>query len=558
VITIGSRVGGYTIVQKLGQGGMGQVFLAQHYRIARRAAVKVLLPELSANQEVVERFFTEARATSLIRHPAIVEVLDCDVQDGQAYIVMEALDGESLADYLYRTGGLENDVPFALAVVGQVALAVSAAHARGIVHRDLKPDNLFLSMVGDHQRPVVKVLDFGIAKLMERGVSTHTRTGALLGTPPYMSPEQCRGGSREIDGRSDIYSLGCILYEALSGRPPFVRDGTGDLLIAHVSETPENLRVAAPTAPALVAALVARMLAKSPSDRPSRMDLIAQELATCLASLGISSAFSEIAPRSPVILKTVPQESPAPRQVAPTTPLQTGSAESASSPGPVSGGTRLLPNIGAPGGASASASNVSTTFGNTVGERWTAPSIKARRKTIGRVAIALAAVGGAIAFVALRGQTLGPRAEDQLRRSPAGSASPADLRPPVTPGADDRVTIDLRGTPPGAEVFLDGERRVDQPLRIPRADRRHHLLVQAPGHDELSLDIDARRDRVVDLDMAPAPDKAASGPKDEPVSRGTHHRDRLNAKPRPPAPREPSSAAKPPPTPPPRSAYDDM
>src|SRR3954467_10972779 len=118
MITVGSRVGGYVIAKKLGLGGMGQVFLAQHHRIARRAAVKVLLPELSANESVVERFFTEARATSLIRHPGIVEVLDCDVREGQAYIVMEHLEGESVADYLGRIDGLSADTAFALAVTG--------------------------------------------------------------------------------------------------------------------------------------------------------------------------------------------------------------------------------------------------------------------------------------------------------------------------------------------------------------------------------------------------------------------------------------------------------
>src|SRR5262249_43096405 len=149
----------------LGQGGMGQVYLAQHHRIARRAAVKVLLPELAANESVLERCFTEARATSLIRHPGIVAILHCAVRDGQAYIVMEHLEGESLADYHERADGLAGDVPFALALVSQVAQAVGAAHDAGIVHRDLKPDNVILSVSSADGRIVPKVLDFGIAKL---------------------------------------------------------------------------------------------------------------------------------------------------------------------------------------------------------------------------------------------------------------------------------------------------------------------------------------------------------------------------------------------------------
>ncbi len=278
MISVGSRVGGYTVLHQLGQGGMGQVFLAQHHRIARRAAVKVLLPELSANESVVERFFTEARATSLIRHPGIVEVLDCDVRDGQAYIVMEHLEGESVGDYLDRTGGLVGDTAFALAVMAQVAQAVGAAHAAGIVHRDLKPDNVFLSISSTDGRIVPKVLDFGIAKLAERGSATHTRTGAVLGTPAYMSPEQCRGGSKVVDGRSDVYSLGCILYEMLCGTPPFVRDGMGDLIVAHVSEAPQPLRVRVPAVMPALDHLVMQMLAKAPTDRPQTMEAVAGNL----------------------------------------------------------------------------------------------------------------------------------------------------------------------------------------------------------------------------------------------------------------------------------------
>ena len=275
---------------------MGQVFLAQHHRIARRAAVKVLLPELSANESVVERFFTEARATSLIRHPGIVEILDCDVLDGQAYIVMEHLEGESLADYLERTGGVVGDVPFALAIVAQVAQAVGAAHAAGIVHRDLKPDNVFLSISNTDGRIVPKVLDFGIAKLAERGSATHTRTGAVLGTPAYMSPEQCRGGSKVVVGRSVVYSRGCILDEMLCGTPPFVRDGMGDLIVAHVSEAPEPPHARVPTIPPALGALVMQMLAKAPTDRPQTMEAVSGAITDCLVALGVRAPLPDDSP----------------------------------------------------------------------------------------------------------------------------------------------------------------------------------------------------------------------------------------------------------------------
>ena len=306
VISVGSRVGGYTVIRLLGRGGMGQVFLAEHQRIARRVAVKVLLPELSANESVIERFFTEARATSLIRHPGIVEVLDCDVLDNQAFIVMEFLEGESLAGYLARVGSLGGDLGFALAVVGQVADAVGAAHASEIVHRDLKPDNIFLCASSRHARVVPKVLDFGIAKLAVQGVAGQTKTGMLMGTPAYMSPEQCRGGSKAVDGRSDVYSLGCIFYEVLCGQPPFVRDGAGELIVAHVAEPPEDPRKLVPELPPAIAGLVLRMLGKNVQDRPPDMGSVSAEIARCLAALGLTCPLGEIYPRQAVEVPHIP------------------------------------------------------------------------------------------------------------------------------------------------------------------------------------------------------------------------------------------------------------
>ncbi|MEA2699495.1 MAG: eukaryotic-like serine/threonine-protein kinase [Myxococcales bacterium] len=214
MIGVGQQLGGYTILHKIGQGGMGDVYFAQHRRVARRAAVKVLLPELSQKATVLDRFFNEARATSLIKHPGIVEILDCDVLDDQAFIIMEYLEGESLGEYLNRTGALGQDLPFLLGVATSIASAVGAAHATGIIHRDLKPDNVYLHLASASDLTVtVKILDFGIAKLAQQeGGTNQTKTGMLLGTPAYMSPEQCRGAG-QVDLRSDIYSLGCIFYE---------------------------------------------------------------------------------------------------------------------------------------------------------------------------------------------------------------------------------------------------------------------------------------------------------------------------------------------------------
>ena len=203
---IGQTLGSYKIVEQLGEGGMGIVYTARHPLIGRTAAVKVLLPEFSNDKEVTERFFNEARAATLIKHPGIVDIFDYGYAgDGSAYIVMEFLDGSSLSDRIDAAGQMaERDV---FRLCRQAASALSAAHKAGIVHRDLKPDNIFIvpdgEVVGGER---IKVLDFGIAKLSgDAGGITKTRTGAVMGSPLYMSPEQCRGAA-EVDVRADVYS----------------------------------------------------------------------------------------------------------------------------------------------------------------------------------------------------------------------------------------------------------------------------------------------------------------------------------------------------------------
>jgi serine/threonine protein kinase len=313
---IGESIGSYRIVAKLGEGGMGAVYLGEHRRIARKVAIKVLLPELSHNQQVVDRFFNEARATSLIRHPGIVEVSDCDVlPSGNAYIVMELLEGESLGNCLRRVGRLS--VARALVIARNIADALDAAHEQRIIHRDLKPDNVFLlaTTVGGSAQPT-KILDFGIAKLMHTNPGDghyKTRTGSLLGTPVYMSPEQCRGVGT-IDLRTDIYSLGCMLFEMLCGHPPFTSEGFGELIQSHLSVTPPRLRSIDPALPEAVDGLVARLLAKSPDDRPPTMRALVGELEALAGTPnapGASNAPAVPSGRAPAVKIDEPGVAPA-------------------------------------------------------------------------------------------------------------------------------------------------------------------------------------------------------------------------------------------------------
>jgi eukaryotic-like serine/threonine-protein kinase len=512
---IGESVGSYRLVEKLGEGGMGEVYLAEHRHMARRAAVKLLLRELSAAPDVVGRFFAEARAASVIEHPGIVQVLDCDVhRDGRAYIVMELLRGEDLRGYITRVGALAQDEAAALAILRRIAEALAAAHAQGIVHRDLKPDNVFLHLPNGRSPydPVVKLLDFGIAKLIGRSEGTKTRTGQLLGTPIYMSPEQCRGAGK-VDSLSDVYSFGCIMYEMLCGRPPFIEDGFGDLIISHVSRPPPDPLCFAPAMMPVTRQIVLDCLAKDPSTRPQSMTEIAE-------SLTAAGATDPIDLKEPVALRTMAEghapsggvRSPAglsprmaattPMAAAPATPLPVVAM-------PVSvGGTRLLSP--APTTLAASAAPIE--------EPGLRPPRAGRGIALAIGVLALAA-GGVIFWV---GTSSGRPATRATISAGASSGEPAATAQPPPPA---NVTIDLAGLPIAARVRLDG-RATDVPFTIPRGFESHAVIVEAEGYAPLTLSVDGRTDRTLTVEMTKvAPPAVKEPPKPEPTShRRSEHR----------------------------------
>ena len=268
---IGSTLGGrYEILRRIGEGGMGAVYEARHTVIGRKVAIKVLLERLLEKRELVRRLLQEARMASSIGHENIVDVLDFgSTDDGRAFVAMEYLDGESLASLLNREAPLP--VARALAIVRQVASALAAAHAKGIVHRDIKPENVFIIQRGDND--FVKVVDFGVSKAVrtaEEGMDSLrlTRTGVLLGTPLYMSPEQARGDD-EVDARTDVWAMGILLYECLTGDVPF-RANNYLRVIAQVLST----EIVSPSAlrpeldiPTSVDEVVMHALAREPSQR---------------------------------------------------------------------------------------------------------------------------------------------------------------------------------------------------------------------------------------------------------------------------------------------------
>jgi eukaryotic-like serine/threonine-protein kinase len=303
---IGAVIGSYQIVRKLGSGGMGAVYLGQHTLLGRRAAIKVLLPALSARQDVVRRFFNEARVVTSISDPGIVQVFDFGYHtDGSAFIVMEFLEGEPLDRRLAKLGKLS--VHEALRLCRQIAGSLAAAHAQRIVHRDLKPENIFLipdSEVASGERP--KILDFGIAKLSDdHPGKSETHTGMLMGTPRYMSPEQCRGLA-EIDHRADIYSLGCVMFHLLTGRPLFEGEGVGDLISAHIREPAPAPSSLVAGIPSTVDALVLRCLAKAPAGRFPSMTELAAAIGRLLSQIPVDAVLLHAPGTEGSVLPTVP------------------------------------------------------------------------------------------------------------------------------------------------------------------------------------------------------------------------------------------------------------
>ena len=260
----GMELGGYIIDGLLGQGGMGIVYAATHPLIGKRAAAKVLKPELSKEPAAVERFVREARAVNQIGHPNIVDIYDFgQLPDGRSYYLMDLLDGEPLRTKLKR-GPLH--VSQAAVVIDETASALAAAHDKGIIHRDLKPDNVFMVDVPGRW-PEVKLLDWGLAKLLRGGGKFQTVTGSVMGTPVYMSPEQARG--EQVDHRTDIYALGVMAYELLSGSVPFKGKSSVDTMLAHQEEPVPSLAMRVPDLPDELAQLIEAMLAKDAGDRPT-------------------------------------------------------------------------------------------------------------------------------------------------------------------------------------------------------------------------------------------------------------------------------------------------
>ena len=275
----GRTLGEFQLIRRLGQGGMGQVYLARQTSLKRQVAVKILRAELAANESALRRFQQEAEAVARVSHANIVQVYSIGQADGLHYMALEYVEGKNLRDYLSRKGPPE--LPVALNIMRQVALALLRASELGFVHRDIKPENILLTRKGE-----VKVADFGLSRCFapEAPSLSITQSGVTMGTPLYMSPEQVQG--KPVDPRSDIYSFGVTCYHMLSGEPPF-RGTTGfEVAMQHVQSDPAPLHEFRPDLPVELCAIVHRMMAKRPEDRYQTAREIIRDLTKLRDALG--------------------------------------------------------------------------------------------------------------------------------------------------------------------------------------------------------------------------------------------------------------------------------
>jgi serine/threonine-protein kinase len=467
----GSSVGQYRIIRKIGEGGMGTVWVGEHALLGRRAAIKVLLPEFTSREEIVQRFFNEARAVTAIADPGIVQVFDFGYAESSAYIVMELLEGEAMDARLRRIGRFEPLT--AIRLMTQVATSLGAAHVKGVIHRDLKPENIFI--VGDQAvtgGERTKILDFGIAKLAGDETSkVKTRTGMVMGTPVYMSPEQCRGAA-SIDARSDIYTLGCVLFTMLCGRPPFESDSTGDLIIMHVRDAHPPPSSFVPTLPPEVDALIARCLEKDPARRfQSTGEFVAALVAAEGTLLGIppgavgpGSYSSHFTPAGALAYRQQPTPAP------PDAHTRMAGAPYGTGPqlgtGPQQHGTqpRTTP----------------TTLSASAGSGTVPPTRKKGALYAGLVVAVLAIGGGVFAIVATRSDKGG---------TPA--AAPTPEQPAIAPADAPTLAVETPATPPDAGV-ADAQAPATEVVVTPDAGVTE-TAAKTPRDERKKRDRDKRR-----------------------------------------------------------------
>ncbi|HEY2744592.1 MAG TPA: protein kinase [Polyangia bacterium] len=424
----------YRVVRLVGEGGMGQVYEAQHVNINKRFALKLLRPEIVSNGEAVARFRQEAWSASSIGHENIIEIEDfATLPSGAVYLAMEFLEGVALSERMREEPALSFGE--ALDIMLQVSSGLAAAHEKGIVHRDMKPENVFLAQ--KYGRPLVKILDFGIAKVSGAdGNKSLTRTGTIFGTPHYMSPEQALG--KPLDLRADIYSVGVIMYELFTGRVPFEAESFMGILTKHITTQPTPPRQLAPerAIPVEIEAVIMRALAKEPEERYQTMGELGSELAAIAAEL----APEVLQPRpSSQVLAHISKPQSAVLQARHATP-------------------RPTPMPRPPSGAVVLPSSVEV-----------AAAVAAKKKSAVPyfvvAGVLVAAAAGAVVWVT-RAPASQPTPQPPLVIAPKQEqpATPPPSKPEVAAPVVEEVIVD--SVPPGAKIYVDGVAVADTPEAV--------------------------------------------------------------------------------------------
>jgi serine/threonine-protein kinase len=464
----GEVVGEYRVERIIGKGSFGVVYRALHPVIGKAAAVKILKREFSSSPQMVSRFISEARAVNQIRHRNIVDIFSFGVfRDGRQYYVMELLEGEPLDQFLARRGPVPPAE--ALPILDRVARALDAAHGAGIVHRDLKPANVFLAE--DEGARFPKLLDFGVAKLMhndERHVDFRTNTGAMLGTPHYMSPEQCRGDP--IDYRTDIYSFGVMIHQMLTGRLPFDAESILKVMNQHNSEKPPRLSEDNPALSPALDAPVLRMLEKDPALRPAS----AVEACRDLAEAGRGSGL-------PI----------------PSMPASSNRAMP---------GREQFPPAAFDGGRPPISRAAGTLDAQTLS---TPPPRRLVMFTTLVTTAGLVAIGAALVVTHLRSpMPIASASAGPIEESSTVHPMERPTGMPVIPSPD--VHFSVQSVPPGAEAFLDGRSlgNAPGPLVLPRGDKPLTLQFKAVGYRTKGVEITPTADGVVSVTLTPVPPSA--------------------------------------------------